>query len=95
MVAGVDAITHRGGVPVGGRSALSCRPTSCVVFNLYEAAGLNGVEHLLSASSNGSSVFFYRQDQSSTADHPARPNGCTRGKAFANNWRACSLTVRG
>jgi uronate dehydrogenase len=43
-------------------------------YNLYEAARKYGVKRIVFASSNHVTG-FYRQDETITADHPARPDG--------------------
>ena len=74
MVEGVDAIIHLGGVSVEGPFGPILQANILGAFNLYEAARLHGVRRVVFASSNHVTG-FYRQDQTITADHPARPDG--------------------
>ena len=74
MVEGVDAIIHLGGVSVEGPFGPILQANILGAFNLYEAARLHGVKRVVFASSNHVTG-FYRQDQTITADHPARPDG--------------------
>ena len=74
MVEGVNAIVHLGGVSVEGPFTPILQANILGVFNLYEAARKHGVRRVVFASSNHVTG-FYRQDQTITADHPARPDG--------------------
>ena len=74
MVAGVDAIVHLGGVSVEGPFGPILQANMLGVYNLYEAARKHGVKRIVFASSNHVTG-FYRQDETITADHPARPDG--------------------
>ncbi|UUZ68574.1 NAD(P)-dependent oxidoreductase [Polaromonas sp. P2-4] len=74
MVKGVDAIIHLGGISVEGPFAPILQANIIGAYNLYEAARKQGVKRVVFASSNHVTG-FYRQDQTITADHPARPDG--------------------
>ena len=74
MVKGVDAIVHLGGISVEGPFTPILQANIVGVYNLYEAARKNGVKRVVFASSNHVTG-FYRQDETITADHPARPDG--------------------
>lgn len=74
MVRGVDAIVHMGGMSVEGPFEPILQANIIGVYNLYEAARLNGVKRVVFASSNHVTG-FYRQSETITADRPARPDG--------------------
>lgn len=74
MVKGVNAIVHLGGISVEGPFAPILQSNILGLYNLYEAARKHGVKRIVFASSNHVTG-FYRQDQTITADHPARPDG--------------------
>jgi len=74
MVKGVDAIVHLGGMSVEGPFGPILQANILGAYNLYEAARKHGVKRVVFASSNHVTG-FYRQDQTITADHPARPDG--------------------
>jgi uronate dehydrogenase len=74
MVKGVDAIIHLGGISVEGPFGPIFQANILGVYNLYEAARKHGVKRVVFASSNHVTG-FYRQDQTITAEHPARPDG--------------------
>ena len=74
MVEGVNAIVHLGGVSVEGPFTPILQANILGVFNLYESARKHGVKRVVFASSNHVTG-FYRQDETITADHPARPDG--------------------
>ena len=74
MVKGVDAIVHLGGMSVEGPFGPILQANILGIYNLYEAARKHGVKRVVFASSNHVTG-FYRQDQTITADHPARPDG--------------------
>ena len=74
MVLGVDAIVHLGGMSVEGPFGPILQANILGVYNLYEAARKHGVKRIVFASSNHVTG-FYRQDETITADHPARPDG--------------------
>jgi uronate dehydrogenase len=74
MVQGVDAIVHMGGKSVDGPFGPILQANILGAYNLYEAARKFGVKRVVFASSNHVTG-FYRQDETITADHPARPDG--------------------
>ncbi|MDB5868248.1 MAG: NAD-dependent epimerase/dehydratase [Polaromonas sp.] len=74
MVQGVDAIVHLGGISVEGPFGPILQANILGAYHLYEAARKHGVKRIVFASSNHVTG-FYRQDQTLTADHPARPDG--------------------
>lgn len=74
MVEGVNAIVHLGGVSVEGPFTPILQANILGVFNLYESARKHGVKRVVFASSNHVTG-FYRQCETITADHPARPDG--------------------
>ncbi|MDB5890920.1 MAG: NAD-dependent epimerase/dehydratase [Polaromonas sp.] len=74
MVSGSDAIVHLGGVSVEGPFGPILQANILGLYNLYEAARQHGVKRVVFASSNHVTG-FYRQDETITADHPARPDG--------------------
>ena len=74
MVKGVNAIVHLGGISVEGPFAPILQANILGVYNLYEAARKHSVKRVVFASSNHVTG-FYRQDQTITAEHPARPDG--------------------
>lgn len=74
MVKGVDAIVHLGGVSVEGPFGPILQANILGMHNLYEAARRHGVKRIAFASSNHVTG-FYRQGETITADHPARPDG--------------------
>ena len=74
MVEGVDAIVHLGGISVEGPFGPILQANILGIYNLYEAARKHGVKRVVFASSNHVTG-FYRQDETLTADHPARPDG--------------------
>ncbi|SFC10338.1 uronate dehydrogenase [Polaromonas sp. OV174] len=74
MVAGVNAIVHLGGMSVEGPFGPILQANIIGAYNLYEAARKHGVKRVVFASSNHVTG-FYRQGETITADHPARPDG--------------------
>ena len=74
MVLGVDAIVHLGGVSVEGPFGPILQANILGVYNLYEAARVQGVKRIVFASSNHVTG-FYMQDQTITADDSPRPDG--------------------
>ena len=67
MVQGTDAIVHMGGVSVEGPFGPILQANIWGMYNLYEAARLNGVKRIVFASSNQVTSFasFQRADSSS------------------------------
>jgi len=74
MVAGTDAIVHLGGVSVEGPFGPILQANILGLYNLYESARTHGARRIVFASSNHVTG-FYRQSETITADHPARPDG--------------------
>ncbi|OIQ76426.1 dTDP-glucose 4,6-dehydratase [mine drainage metagenome] len=73
MVAGVQAIVHLGGVSVEGPFGPILQANILGLYNLYEAARLQGVKRIVFASSNHVTG-FYRQSETIDASHPPRPD---------------------
>ena len=73
MVQGVNAIVHFGGISVEGPFEPILQANILGVYNLYEAARKFGVKRVVFASSNHVTG-FYKQSETITADHPARPD---------------------
>ena len=67
MVQGTDAIVHMGGVSVEGPFGPILEANIWGMYNLYQAARLNGVKRIVFASSNQVTSFasFQRADSSS------------------------------
>ena len=85
MVAGCDAIVHLGGISVEAPFEAILQANILGVYHLYEAARKHGVKRVVFASSNHVTG-FYKQSETITADHPARPD-CYYGvsKAFGED----------
>jgi uronate dehydrogenase len=73
MVAGCDAIVHLGGISVEAPFEAILQANILGVYHLYEAARRHGVKRVVFASSNHVTG-FYKQSETITADHPARPD---------------------
>lgn len=73
MVAGCDAIVHLGGISVEAPFEAILQANILGVYHLYEAARQHGVKRVVFASSNHVTG-FYKQSETITADHPARPD---------------------
>ena len=87
MISGVNAIVHLGGMSVEGPFGPILQANILGVYNLYEAARRHGVKRVVFASSNHVTG-FYRQNETLTADHPARPDGLyVLSKAFGEEPR--------
>jgi len=85
LLEGVDAVVHLGGVSVEAAFDPICDANIVGVYNLYEAARLNGVRRIVFASSNHVTG-FYRQDEVIDARMPVRPDGLYGvSKAFGEN----------
>jgi len=69
-----DAIVHMGGVSTEAAFEPILQANIVGVYNLYEAARIHGVKRVVFASSNHVTG-FYRQSETITPDHPARPDG--------------------
>lgn len=74
MMAGVDAVVHLGGVSVEAAFEPILQANILGVYNLYEAARVQGVKRVIFASSNHVTG-FYKQSETINASHPARPDG--------------------
>lgn len=85
LLAGVDAVVHLGGVATEQPWAPILQANIIGVYNLYEAARLQGVKRVVFASSNHVTG-FYRQDEVIDAAAPVRPDGLYGvSKAFGEN----------
>ena len=73
MVAGCDAIVHLGGISVEAPFEAILQANILGAYHLYEAARQHGVKRVVFASSNHVTG-FYKQSETITADHPARPD---------------------
>jgi uronate dehydrogenase len=73
MVQGCQAIVHLGGISVEADFAPILQANILGVYNLYEAARKHGVKRVVFASSNHV-MGFYKQSETITVDHPARPD---------------------
>lgn len=86
MVAGCDAIVHLGGISVEAPFEAILQANILGVYHLYEAARKHGVQRVVFASSNHVTG-FYKQSETITADHPARPDSCYGvSKAFGEDF---------
>ena len=74
LVAGVDAIVHRGGVSVERPFEEILEANIKGIFNLYEAARRHGVRRVVFASSNHV-IGFYQQSEELDAHVGRRPDG--------------------
>ncbi|MFV0302278.1 MAG: NAD-dependent epimerase/dehydratase family protein [Paracoccus sp. (in: a-proteobacteria)] len=74
IVADCDGIVHLGGVSVERSFDLIAPANLRGVYNLYEAARVNGMPRIVFASSNHT-IGYYPQDQRLHADDPVRPDG--------------------
>ncbi len=73
MVQGCQAIVHMGGMATEGAWDTLLQANIVGVYNLYEAARQHGVKRVIFASSNHVTG-FYRQNETITPAHPARPD---------------------
>ena len=73
MVQGCQAIVHLGGISVEADFGPILQAHILGVYNLYEAARKFGVKRVVFASSNHV-MGFYKQSETITVDHPARPD---------------------
>jgi len=73
-VQGCQAIVHLGGISVEGPFEPILQANILGVYHLYEAARKHGVKRVVFASSNHVTG-FYRQCDTITPAHPARPDG--------------------
>jgi uronate dehydrogenase len=74
LLKGVDAVVHLGGVSTDGPFEPILNANIRGVYNLYEAARINGTKRIVFASSNHV-IGFYRQDEAIDANVPLRPDG--------------------
>ena len=74
MMAGVDAVVHLGGVSVEAAFEPIMQANILGMYNLYEAARVQGVKRVIFASSNHVTG-FYKQSETINAAHPPRPDG--------------------
>ncbi len=85
MIRGVDAVVHLGGVSLEGPFQPIMQANILGAYNLYEAARRHKVKRVVFASSNHVTG-FYRQSETITPDHPARPDGLYgASKAFGED----------
>lgn len=85
LLQGVDAVVHLGGYSVEGPFDPILQANIIGVYNLYEAARLNGVKRVVFASSNHVTG-FYRQDEVVSTLDPVRPDSLYGvSKAFGEN----------
>ena len=70
----VDAVVHFGGISLDGPFEPILKANILGMHNLYEAARKHGVRRVVFASSNHVTG-FYRQSETITPQHPARPDG--------------------
>jgi uronate dehydrogenase len=85
LLAGVDAVVHLGGISTEAAFEPILQANIVGVFNLYEAARLQGVRRIVFASSNHV-VGFYPQAEVITPDAPPRPDTLYGvSKAFGEN----------
>ena len=101
-VAGVDGIVHLGGVSVEGAWDPILESNIVGVYNLYEAARLEGVERVIFASSNHA-VGFYPRSQTIADDVTVRPDsrygvskafGEALGSLYADKYALRVLAIR-
>jgi uronate dehydrogenase len=74
LLADVDAVVHLGGISTEQPFADILQANIVGVYNLYEAARINGVKRVLFASSNHVTG-FYSQGETVHPGMPARPDG--------------------
>jgi uronate dehydrogenase len=85
LLEGVDAVIHLGGVATEGPFDPILQANILGVYNLYEAARVQGVKRIVFASSNHVTG-FYRQDQVIAPSDPVRPDSYYGvSKAFGEN----------
>ena len=85
LLRGVDAVVHLGGVSVEVPFDPILEANIVGVYNLYEAARVNGVKRIVFASSNHVTG-FYRQDEVISPRDPVRPDSMYGvSKAFGEN----------
>ena len=74
LLRGVDAVVHLGGISVEAHFDAIVQANIIGLYNLYEAARLEGVRRIVFASSNHVTG-FYRQTEVVSPDMPQRPDG--------------------
>jgi len=85
LLQGVDAVVHLGGVSTEAPFDPILEANIVGVYNLYEAARVNGAKRIVFASSNHVTG-FYRQDEVISPRDPVRPDGLYGvSKAFGEN----------
>lgn len=85
LLQGVDAVVHLGGISVEAPFEPILQANILGLYNLYEAARINGVKRIIFASSNHV-VGYYRQDEVIDARDPMRPDTLYGvSKAFGEN----------
>ena len=85
LLQGVDAVVHLGGVSTEQPWAPILQANIIGVYNLYEAARIQGVKRVVFASSNHVTG-YYRQDEVISPRDPVRPDGLYGvSKAFGEN----------
>ena len=85
LLQGVDAVVHLGGVSTEGPFDPILQANIIGVYNLYEAARIQGARRIVFASSNHVTG-FYRQDEVISPADPMRPDGFYGvSKAFGEN----------
>jgi uronate dehydrogenase len=85
LLQGVDAVVHLGGVSTEGPFDPILQANIIGVYNLYEAARIQGAKRIVFASSNHVTG-FYRQDEVISPTDPMRPDGFYGvSKAFGEN----------
>jgi len=85
LLEGVDAVVHLGGYSVEGPWEPILQANIIGLYNLYEAARVNGIKRVVFASSNHVTG-FYRQNEVIDSREPVRPDGLYGvSKAFGEN----------
>ena len=85
LLQGVDAVVHLGGISTEKPFEPILQANIIGLYNLYEAARLQGVRRIVFASSNHA-IGFYRQDEVIDTQVPLRPDGLYGlSKAFGEN----------
>lgn len=102
VVAGVDGILHLGGYPVEASWDVIHEANIVGVYNLFEAARLEGVKRVVFASSNHA-VGFYRRDETVGDNVSVRPDtryglskafGEAVGSLYADKYGAEVMSIR-
>jgi uronate dehydrogenase len=74
MLSGVDAVVHLGGISTEGPFAPILNANIVGVYNLYEAARIQGVKRIVFASSNHV-IGFHQQSERLNGSSAQRPDG--------------------